>query len=257
VHVEKWYLDCVTPEGAGMIGYAGRIRLGPVTVPCFEMLVWRAGGPVRQSHTMAGGRLPTATADEIVWRSNALKVDGHWWRRGPAIAPTVLHAEAAGEVEWACLCPAAQVAVTVDGEPYAGTGYAERLIMTLSPGRLPIRELRWGRFISVGQSCVWIQWRGAAERTWCFHNGQAVSAAMPDLLVLTWNGHRLKLDPGTIIRSGRLADTAFKHAGPLRWLLPANVRQLRETKWCSRGVLTDAVGREHAGWAIHEVALFP
>ncbi len=257
MHVEKWYLDCVTAAGAGMIGYAARIRLGPLAVPCSETLTWRADDPARHHHTVIGGRRPTAMSEEVIWRNSALTVDGRWRRRGLAIAPLVLHAEAAGQVQWTCLCPAAQVAVTVDGEPYAGAGYAERLVMTLPPGRLPLRELRWGRFISDEQSCVWIQWRGAAERTWCFHNGQAAHATMSGLHDLAWNGHRLKLHPGALLRTGRVADTGRQHAGLLRWLLPATVRRLRETKWCSRGLLTDDHGREHAGWAIHEVALFP
>ena len=79
---------------------------------------------------------------------------------------------------------------------------------------------------------------------------------MPDLHKLAWNGHRLQLEPGTTLRTGRIAGTALKGAGLLAWLLPASVRDLHETKWCSRGVLTDGLGREHRGWAIHESAVF-
>ena len=59
-----------------------------------------------------------------------------------------------------------------------------------------------------------------------------------------------------MLRSGRIADTVFGDARWLRRLLPAAVRDLDETKWCSAGTLTDAHGQKHSGWAIHEVAIF-
>jgi hypothetical protein len=80
---------------------------------------------------------------------------------------------------------------------------------------------------------------------------------MPDSHHLAWGRHRLQLEPGTTIRTGRVADTAWHGAGVRRWLLPERVRGIQETKWCSRGTLIDPQGRAHPGWAIHEVATFP
>jgi hypothetical protein len=169
-----------------------------------------------------------------------------------------LHEEDAGRIEWTCCCPAAQVAVSVGGTRREGMGYAERLVMTLPLARLPVRELHWGRWIGGGQSCVWIRWRGGrVERDWCFHQGRPVAATMLDKHELNWSGHRLRLERGTTLRSGRMGDTAFQDAAWLRWLLPARVGGVEETKWCSRGVLSEAQGQAHEGWAIHEVAIFP
>ena len=257
MHVEKWYLDCVTADGAGVIYYAARIGVGPVAVRCSETLHWRAGDPAAVNRTVLGGQLPTATSAGIAWRSRALDAHGRWAPLGSGVPTTILHEEAAGRIEWTCFCPSGPAAVSIGGEPREGLGYVERLVITLPPARLPIRELRWGRFIAARHSCVWIRWRGPPERSWCFHNSRAVDAAMPELHQLSWGGYRLRLAPGATLRSGRIADTAFKHNGLLRRLVPAAVRDIAETKWCSRGVLTDVDGREHAGWAIHEVALWP
>jgi len=147
--------------------------------------------------------------------------------------------------------------VRIGGDVWLGSGYAERLTLTLPVARLPFRELRWGRFIADTQSCLWIEWPGAAARRWFFHNGSLVDATAPDRHERAWNGHRLRLDQGTTLRTGCVLDTAFKEAGRFRWLLPRAVRGIEETKWCSAGVLTDEQGREHTGWAIHEVAHFP
>ncbi len=257
MRVEKWYLDCVADDGTGMIGYAARVSWGPLAVRCSETLHWRAGDLVARCRIALGGRLPVSSPDGVAWSSPALQARGRWRPPGYEMPPAILHEEAAGRIEWNCLCPAAPAAVGVNGDHFEGFGYAERLVMTLPADRLPMRELRWGRFISRDESCVWIRWRGPVERNWCYHNGQAVDAVMPDFHQLEWSGHRLKLSRGTTLRTGRIADTAFNEAGLLRRLLPAAVLDLEETKWCSPGVLIDAHGRDHAGWAIHEVAIFP
>ncbi len=257
MRVEKWYLDCVNSDGAGMIGYAARLSWGPLAVRVAETMFWRTGEPAITQRTVLGGRLPVATNGDIIWHSPVLGAPGRWRQLNRGIPATLLHRETAGWIEWTCLCPAAQATVNVGGHLLEGLGYAERIVLTLPPARLPIRELRWGRFIAGGHSCVWIRWQGRVERNWCFHNGRPVEALIRDRYELSWTGHRLHLDFGTTLRSGRIGDTALPDSRLLRRLLPATVLDLEETKWCSRGVLTDADGKEHPGWAVHEVVIFP
>lgn len=240
-----------------MIGYFLRVRLGPLTLRCAETLQWRAGEPAAQCRIAFGGRPPAAVSDGVRWRSPTVGVEGRWRARVNPIPTIVLHSEPAGRIEWTCVCPAAEAIVKIGRERWEGSGYAERLVMTLPPARLPIRELRWGRFISGEEHCVWIRWLGPVGGRWCLHNGQPVETTLADSHALAWKGHRLLLEPGAVLRAGCLADTALQGAGLLGWLLPASVRRLHETKWCSRGALIDAHGRERRGWAIHEVAVFP
>jgi hypothetical protein len=256
MRIEKWYLDSVTPDGAGLIAYAARVVLGPLSAAVSEGLEWRAGIPSVRSRTVLGGRLPTVNANEVMWENRRLGIEGRWQSGATTLPTVILHDEPAGKIEWTCLHPAAATTVNVGREHRNGRGYAERLVLTLPPRKLPIRELRWGRFIAAEQSCIWIRWEGPVVRNWCFHNGALVEAEMPDLHLLTWPAHQLHLEPGIVLRTGRVADTAFRGTGPLGWLLPPRVRNLQETKWCSRGVLTDGSGRRHEGWTIHEVAVF-
>ena len=114
-----------------------------------------------------------------------------------------------------------------------------------------------GRFIADAHSCLWIEWKGAVKRRWFYHNGSLADAIAHGPNEMAWTGHRLRLDSGATLRTGCVTDTAFRGAPGLRRLLPRAVRGIEETKWCSRGVLTDPIGGEHAGWAIHEVAHFP
>ncbi len=257
MRVEKWYLDCVADDGAGVIGYAARLRWGVLALRCSETLVWGAPDAPAADRLVLGGALPGATAESIQWGNTKLAVAGRWRPVAAGLPAVVLHAEAAGRIEWRCVCPAAEATMALAGERRAGRGYVEQLVVTLPPGRLPLRELHWGRFIAAGQTCVWIRWAGAVARRWCWHNGQAVAAELADGPTLAWAGHRLEWGPGRTLRSGRIADTVLGSRPWLRRWLPAGWREVRESKWCSRAALTDAAGRRHEGWAIHEVVHFP
>lgn len=257
MRVEKWYLDCVTADGAGLIGYAASLGWGPLAVRCSETLRWNSGAGPAENRIVLGGAWPVEASNGVEWTNPALGLAGQWRGLQPAMAAVVLHEEAAGRIEWRCACPAARVTLEVGGTRHEGSGYAEQLVMTLPPARLPVRELHWGRFIAEGQSCVWIRWSGRLARTWCFHNGAAVAAEFGAATEVRWPAHRLELASGATLRSGRVADTVFQGAPLLRRLFPSALGNVMETKWCSHGVLTDAAGRRHDGWAIHEVATFP
>lgn len=257
MRIEKWYLDCVEAGGSGVIGYVARIGLGPLALRCAETLQWCAGDRAAKHRFALGGEFPRETADGIDWQCRGLDAKGQWWRRQAGMATLTLHEGSAGRIAWTCFCPAAHAAVRIRDGGWEGAGYAERLTLTLPISRLPFRELCWGRFIADAQSCIWMEWKGDVTRRWFFHNGGLVDTAAPTESEMSWSGHRLRLDPGMTLRTGRVLDTALKDAGLLRLLLPRALRGVRETKWCSRGVLTDANGREHIGWAIHEVACFP
>jgi hypothetical protein len=257
VRIEKWYLDCVTPSGTGMIGYAARLDIGPLALRVAETMHWRTGEPAGPSHSALGGALPVVNAAGVEWSSPRLNATGRWSSVVPALPVNVLHEDPAGRIEWTCFCPAARSAVSLAAQHYAGWGYAERLVVTRPLSRLPLRELHWGRFIAGTQSCIWLRWLGPEVRNWCFHNGRPVSATATAPHDLAWEGHRLQLAEGPALRSGLAGKHVLPDARWLRRLLPASIRHLDETKWCSAGILTDAGGRQHQGWAIHEIVRFP
>jgi hypothetical protein len=257
VRIEKWYLDCVTPSGAGMIGYAARLSIGPLALRVEETMHWRNGEPAGRSRSALGGALPVVTAEGVEWASPQLNATGRWSSVVPALPATVLHEDPAGRIEWTCFCPAARSSVSLAGQRYTGSGYAERLVVTRPLSRLPLRELHWGRFITEAQSFIWLRWLGSEMRSWCYHNGRPVAVTAPDPRQLEWAGHHLQLAEGAALRSGLVGEHVLPDARCLRRLLPAAIRNLDETKWCSAGLLTDADGRQHQGWAVHEIVRFP
>jgi hypothetical protein len=56
--------------------------------------------------------------------------------------------------------------------------YAEKLEMSVKPWKLPLAELRWGRFLSETDTIVWIDWQGEMPVNWVFYQGNPVSQAV-------------------------------------------------------------------------------
>ena len=54
-----------------------------------------------------------------------------------------------GSVEWSCDAPGAGVEIVCeDGVTIRGAGYSEHMVLAMLPWKLPIDELRWGRWLS-------------------------------------------------------------------------------------------------------------
>jgi hypothetical protein len=199
--LRKWYLDCVDADGNAAIAYWAKLR-------------WRYINLYYRTVAINGVE---RRCTEVSWRQSVSM---------EASAPPIrrrLFEGADGIVDWSCEMPRAKARIG----SVRGDGYAELLRMTVPPWKLPIDELRWGRFIGGGKWAVWIEWRGALPQKWAF--GDAGDVRFDDERVLT--------------------DRRIGDAVPLiKWLLPRRIRRAREQKWCSRASLGD-----DRGWAIHEV----
>ena len=153
--LRKWYMDCVAEDGTGVIAYWARLSWGVVRLRYAATLV-RRGASVSESATLRPGREPWAEPDGIALRCRPLGIEGHWSPLDQPVCRTLLASDE-GSVEWHCLVPRAKGRLMLaDGVVVKGLGYVERLNLTILPGDLPIRELRWGRFLSDGTGVVWI-----------------------------------------------------------------------------------------------------
>ena len=139
-----------------------------------------------------------------------------------------------------------------------GFGYAERLRLTIPPWRLPIRTLRWGRYVSAQRSLVWIDWTGESACRAVFLNGRPATAVrVDDDGVELAGGTRATFDRGLIVRSGTLGRTVLGAIPGLRSAAPARIFQVEECKWRSRTLVSAAGGESEEGWSIHEVVRWP
>ena len=248
----KWYLDCVTARGDATIAYTGVLRWGPVRLH-YSSLLETSESEVREQHTLRQQHEPELRASTLLWRSSALQVKGTWSCASVPLKHTVFACDD-GAVEWECMAPCARSRIG-DRE---GLGYAERLIMTVPPWRLPIRTLRWGRFLSATDYIVWIDWLGDFNNRIVYRNGiPAAAQLISDGTIELANGARLTLDRSLVIRSGAIGSTALSVIPGVRETFPARLLQMNERKWRSRARLEQSGYPPIEGWAIHEVVEWP
>ena len=242
--LEKWYLDVVADDGRALVAYWLELRWRSLRVRAASTLVAGPSGATRERTTRLAGAPPRVEDGAVRFACGRLDVEGRWSPIAPAAGATLLDGPQ-GHVTWECVAPVARVSASAGGETFEGLGYAERLTMTVPPWRLPIRELRWGRFAAAEGGLVWIQWRGDAPRALALRDGRPVPLAEVREDGVCAGGVELALAEAVPLRSGSLG------RGPLRRLagaLPAALLRVDERKWRARGSAGGA-----RGWVIHEI----
>lgn len=250
----KWYADAVAPDGTALIAYHAELRWRGAAVRLGSVLRAPAQGEVAVLVTARPGRAPVFSDATLTWPASRLFSGGRWTPLALPFARTLL-SRGGRTLDWSCVAPAARVVIEGDGQ-LEGLGYAERLEMTLAPWRLPIRELRWGRFVSDRASMTWIDWQGEAPLRLVLHGGRVAAQASVDERHVATAEATLTLAAPRVLRDGPLGTLLLSHVPLVGKSLPARLLSLHETKWLARGVLEDRAGR-HEGWVIHEVVRWP
>jgi hypothetical protein len=253
-HLRKWYLDLTTEVGDAVVVYQAVVRWRAVRFRYASVLVGpRTGGPAKSRTTLSPGAEPVEENGLVCWSCDRLGLAGTWAKRAPSITRTLLNTDA-GVVQWRCVLPAAEARISVGAASWQGLGYVEVLDLTIPPWSLPIRELRWGRFLAPGCSVVWIDWRGRAAMSLAFVDGVEHAATIGDDGVRA-GGVDLRMDQTRVVRAGRLGATVLGKVPGLVRVLPAPIVRTDEVKWVSAGAIHEPAG-DVRGWAIHERVVF-
>lgn len=245
----KWYMDCVTERGDAAILYCADLHWRGVHLTYSSVLT--VHGDSTESHSSMAGFQLSSSDRQILVEIPRLEVSGSWKADAAPVQRTV-YENASGSVEWNCLQPRSLVTLKVGGREYAGLGYAECLTVTLPPWQLPMRQLRWGRFVSAEKSLAWVDWQGDYMTSFAIHNGRACETLSISDTEVAIPGGTLRMKESFPLRAGRLGTTVLPGAPALGKLLPRSLRTIEEQKWRSRGVWKAQDGSSH-GWVIHEV----
>jgi hypothetical protein len=256
--LSKWYADCTSEQGNAMILYSAELGWRGPAIHYTSLLTHRRGSPPRSRFSLRKQPAPEAQQSGIEWRSRAWKAEGRWSEPAAGMREVLFHSPA-GSLEWNCVAPRASARVRIDGDEMRGWGYVEHLRLSVAPWRLPIQQLRWGRFVNDTDMLVWIDWRGSYNRQVVYYNGAPVSASeIGDRKIVLADGNIvLSLDTGVTLREGLLGATALAVLPNLDRIFPARILKVREQKWLSRGVLQQPGRPDSAGMAIHEVVEWP
>jgi len=255
----KWYLDCVDAEGRVAIVYWSALAWRGAEISWHSLAVYQPGAaPLERSSTKAVPP-PTNADGALTWHTAPLKCRLTCHSRVPVFAQRLLDCDE-GLVDWRCESAHGDVIVECDDhETVRGKGYAECLSMTLPPWRLPIDELRWGRWIAADgdRSVVWIDWRGSHPLTAIFVDGQIQPAASVGDDRIESGDAVLALTDRHTIYSRSLSDTLGKLRPMLAPVLPHSWLAVEDRKWRSRGTLRVAGRPDETGWVIHETVRWP
>jgi hypothetical protein len=245
----KWYMDCVTEPGETAILYCADLRWRGIHASYSSVLLADGHAITTQSSMKRHRLLPHD--DHIVVEFPQMNVSGTWKATAAPVQHT-MYEESRGSVLWNCLQPGSFVHVTVGDCELNGLGYAECLTLTLPPWQLPLRRLRWGRFVSAQDTLAWIDWTGPYSTSIAVHNGHTCEPHSISDAEISLEDATLHIDELFPLRSGRLGSTILPGAPMLRGLLPHSLFDIDEKKWRSRGTL-DKQGHQSRGWVIHEV----
>lgn len=248
----KWYLDAVDSDGSAAIAYWASLTWMGVDVTWHNVCRYARGEAPEERSSLRHVPPPAVVDGRVTWESKRLALETVHDPATPGVTVTMLD-DARGRITWECLAPSARVRATDDGIIRKGTGYVERISMTVLPWEMPIDELRWGRWMGddATVSLVWIEWRGPSPRRWVVYNGTLRDdASVGDAGVALGAGRLVLRTPRTL--HDRSVSKLLRGITGLARVAACIPNGWEETKWCSRGTWTNAAGESTEGWAIHE-----
>lgn len=246
----KWYLDAVSDDGDAVIVYAAELVWRGVRVR-YNSALRKHGATVDSLTAIQHCSLPSQSGDAICLDIQSLSLAGTWTADAVPVTHNV-YESADGDVTWNCLQPRSRVRIRAGELEFDGLGYVECLTLTIPPWRLPMSELRWGRFTSAQDSVAWVDWKGPFSNRFAIHNGELSVPEVVSDSHLALPALSLDMEEGFTLRDGELRTSVLRNAPALAKLLPQSLFGVREHKWLSRG-LCRAAGRTSSGWIIHEV----
>lgn len=255
--LEKWFLDFVTEEGEVFIFYAAKLRWHHITVPYKSMLSLSSTTGKKHKARYYHVLFPEMRDKNISWKDSSFKMTGSWLANTIPVQAKLFES-AEGGLQWNCLQPSSFVKAKINKREYDGLGYAEQLILTVEPWKIPMDVLRWGRFVAKEDCLVWIEIKSGADKQWVWYNGEKMDQAVisDELIELPSKNIRLVLNNIRLIEAEKKMNNVIKKL--LRFMpgfhrsVPANFLLADEYKWISRGSLYKEGLLENEGWVIHE-----
>ena len=248
----KWYFDCLDREGRLAICYWTLLQWRRLRIAWSGVTLCAPGERARTRSSVVPCPGPVTAGALTQWSCRRLRCDVEL---SGGTGPMASQQLASGLV-WSCVAPAANAIVRGDDTRMHGTGYAERIELSVPPWQLGIERLRWGRWIGDGatRSVVWIEWNDSPQQRWVFLDGTRVAAAGVSEDTVSAGAATLHLGDPTVMIDRRLGATVRKvpalRAVAPRWLLAGHEQRRTRT-----GTLRDGAAVTH-GTIVDELVDF-
>lgn len=261
LHIDKWYLDFIGENGETMIFYAANLSWHGITVPYTSWIRFQPHSGLHRKTRFHHVTMPELNSDKIKWKDLKNHVSGTWNLDGTPLFSR-LYESSSGYLDWNCLQPRSQVYLEINGRGMSGMGYAEQLISTVPPWKIPIQELRWGRFGSRDAYAVWIEIKGEEKLQWTYLNGKRIDKAKVNENQISFPKKSviINLDRSESLESEKtifkVAEKLVKYIPGFNKVIPVHFLMADNNKWLSNAQLRTLEGKIIDGVAIHELVDF-
>jgi len=254
--LEKLYFDVIDDRGNCFIFYWAQLKLIVFNFTYSSILFSDEFNQTYQKSCLKKIHKPTGT-DKIPYQHNDFQFNGNWTRIDPPVSLLLFEDENKHRVFWQCIYPKSQAEIYFRNKNYKGLGYVESIIVEILPLQLPIHELRWGRFLSSGNSVVWIQWKGKNPLNKLCFNGRWYDDAVFNEDGITFNQGRKNLlfvNPISI-RSGSLGNLFSKMIW-FKFLFKKTIFRIHEQKFKAKTELYLEKEMTDEGWSVYETVIW-
>ena len=260
-HLSKWFLDFVGDDGTTMIFYSAKLTWHGLSTNYTSWLNYDPASGIHLKSRFRNVQIPQRNDKLITWSDSKFGVSGTWESLSEMIQTHIFDSED-GYLDWRCYQPASKVQLNINDSILDGKGYAEQLILTVPPWKIPMDELHWGRFGSDQTNIVWIELREKEKKHWLWLNGEKIDSCIieDDHLSIPGNNLNLYLDRGAALESEKkiftVVEKLIRYLPGFNKIMPLNFLIADETKWLSKGELYTNERILTTGWAIHELVNF-
>jgi hypothetical protein len=205
--------------------------------------------------------MPEISGDQITWSDHGFGVSGTWQAIAKPIAARLFDS-AEGHLDWSCFQPRSAVTLDINDTHMEGKGYAEQLILTAPPWKIPMDELRWGRFGADDYHMVWIELRQQEKKQWLWLNSVPEDQCIIEdhMVAIPGKDIELRLDRCVSLEAEKkifsVVENLVHFIPGFNKVMPVRFLMADESKWLSKAQLLNKGIRVADGMAIHELVNF-
>ena len=256
-HLNKWFLDFTGETGEVMIFYAAQLSWHGWSASYCSCLQYDPTSGVNLKSGFRKVQFPQINENQITWDDSKYHISGTWESLAGMIQTRIFESPE-GYLDWKCYQPASKVRLKIEDKILEGHGYAEQLISTVPPWKIPMDELRWGHFGSDGYNLVWIELKEKKQQQWLWLNGEKMENCVidDDQISIPGKALILKLDKEVLLESEKkiysVVGKIVRFIPGFNKLIPVSFLMADEKKWFSQGQLQKHGKKLLNGFSVHE-----
>lgn len=252
-NLEKLYLDCIDESGNCFIIYRAYLKFYFFKVAYSALLFSDFQNKITEKTKLKKIGQPLINGPFLYYENPHLQIKGSWQRLDDPIFITLFKGQKGEKLTWSCHHSKALTKIEYGGKVFKGLGYAETLYLPVKPWKLPVKIIKWGRFLSDYHTVIWIRWEGEYPVNKLFFNGTLYEDAVFDQDKISFGEAKyiLSFQEISVLRESSLAST-LSDVFFLEMFLKSRIFSIYEKKYKAKAVLNYGHDKPSIGWALYE-----